>query len=151
MQTYIATNTLNGKFYIGSAINFEKRKRQHLRSKSNRPFHSDLRKNPEAFEWKVWTDDASDSTLERALLEMWYGKEQCYNMSPAARERGMPIQVTDPHGESASYSSIQDAVRSTGISRRLLRRWVDGRSSCGKWRGWRAEILMADCNLPPRF
>lgn len=141
MQTYIATNTLNGKFYIGSAINFEKRKRQHLKSKSSRPFHADLRENSKAFEWTVWTDDTDDSILERALLEMWHGKEQCYNMSPVAMERGMPIRVTNSHGKTTDYPSIQKAVRSTGVSRELLRSWASGLSSGRKWKGWRAEYL----------
>jgi group I intron endonuclease len=75
---------MNGKFYIGSTNNFERRKGEHLKSDVNYPFQNALRKNPEAFEWKVWSDDSDDSVLEQALLDMWYGKEQCYNLNPSA-------------------------------------------------------------------
>jgi group I intron endonuclease len=84
MDTYRATNTTNGKFYIGSAINFEDRKKAHLRSKKNYPFQNALRKNPDAFEWEVWSDDSDEPILEQALLDMWFGKECCYNLNPIA-------------------------------------------------------------------
>ena len=84
MDTYKATNTLNGKFYIGSTTNFEKRKKEHLKSQENFPFQNALRKNPEAFEWEVWTDDSDERILEQALLDMWFGCEQCYNLSSKA-------------------------------------------------------------------
>jgi group I intron endonuclease len=87
MDTYKSTNTLNGKFYIGSTTNFENRKRSHLRSKENYPFQNALRKNPEAFVWEVWSDDSDEPILEQALLDTWYGKEQCYNLNPYA-DRG---------------------------------------------------------------
>jgi group I intron endonuclease len=84
MDTYKATNTLNGRFYIGSSVNFEERKKAHLSSKENYPFQNALRKNPEVFEWEVWSDDFDERTLEQALLDMWFGKEQCYNLNPIA-------------------------------------------------------------------
>jgi hypothetical protein len=84
MDTYKATNTLNGKFYIGSTTNFEKRKKAHLNSKQNYPFQNALRKNPEAFEWEVWSDGSDEPILEQALLDMWFGKECCYNLNPKA-------------------------------------------------------------------
>jgi group I intron endonuclease len=87
METYKATNTTNGKFYIGSTTNFEKRKKAHLRSKESYPFQNALRKNPEAFEWEVWSDDSSEPILEQALLDAWFGCEQCYNLNPFA-DRG---------------------------------------------------------------
>ena len=84
MITYKATNTLNGRFYIGSTTNFESRKSQHLRSKKSHPFHNALRKNPDAFEWEVQSDDCDEPVLEQALLDMWFGKECCYNLNPTA-------------------------------------------------------------------
>ena len=80
MYTYRATNTTNGKFYIGSTNNFEKRKKAHITSKQNYPFQTALRKKPEAFEWEVWSDESHEPILEQALLDMWFGKEQCYNL-----------------------------------------------------------------------
>ncbi len=87
MDTYKATNTTNGKFYIGSTTNFEKRKKAHLRSKENYPFQRALRKNPDAFEWEVWSDNSNKPILEQALLDMWFGKECCYNLNQFA-DRG---------------------------------------------------------------
>jgi group I intron endonuclease len=84
MFTYKVTNTSNGKFYIGSSVDFEARKRSHLRSKDKYPFQNALRQNPEVFEWEVWEDDSSEPVLEQALLDMWFGKEQCYNLNPNA-------------------------------------------------------------------
>ncbi len=84
MDTYRATNISNGKFYIGSTTNFEKRKKEHLNSKKNYPFHNALRKSPEEFLWEVWSDDSDEPVLEQAMLDMWFGKEQCYNLSPNA-------------------------------------------------------------------
>lgn len=84
MDTYIARNTTNGKFYIGSARNFEARKKEHLASTCNYPFQNALRKNPEAFEWEVYSDDSEDRELEQALLDMFFGTEMCYNLNPLA-------------------------------------------------------------------
>jgi group I intron endonuclease len=84
MITYRATNTRNGKFYIGSTTNFENRKKAHLSSRYNYPFQNALRKTPEAFEWEVVKDDFDEPILEQALLDMWYGKECCYNLNPRA-------------------------------------------------------------------
>ena len=88
MYTYKATNTVNGKFYIGSTRNFESRKKGHLRSKCNYPFQNALRNNPGAFEWEVWSDNSDEPILEQALLDMWYGKECCYNLSSLANRIG---------------------------------------------------------------
>ena len=85
MDTYKATNTTNGKFYIGSTTNFELRKKGHLKSRENYPFQNALRKNPEVFEWECWTDEYNEPILEQALLDMWFGCEQCYNLNPSAK------------------------------------------------------------------
>lgn len=84
MITYIATNTINGKFYVGSTKNFEERKKAHFNSKENYPFQNAIRKNPEAFIWECWEDESDKREMEQALLDMWFGKEQCYNLSKNA-------------------------------------------------------------------
>jgi len=84
MDTYRATNTLNGKFYIGSSVNFERRKREHLSSKENYPFYKDLRKNPEAFVWEIYTDDLDTNEHEVRLLREFYFDVKCYNLNPCA-------------------------------------------------------------------
>lgn len=84
MITYIARNTFNGKFYIGSTTNLEKRKKNHLQSNKNYPFQNALRANPEAFEWEHWEDESEEPILEQALLDMFFGKGMCYNLNPSA-------------------------------------------------------------------
>lgn len=97
MDTYKATNTINGKFYIGSAINFEKRKKEHLRSTENYPFQNALRADPDAFVWEVWSDNSEDRELEQALLDMWFGKEQCYNLNPKASAPPVLVGEKNPN------------------------------------------------------
>jgi group I intron endonuclease len=84
MLTYIATNITNGKFYIGSTKNFEKRKKGHSGSRHNYPFQNSLRKDPSSFTWQVFEDECDDPILEQALLDQWFGVEQCYNLNPNA-------------------------------------------------------------------
>jgi group I intron endonuclease len=84
MDTYIATNTVDGRFYIGSSTNFRRRKQQHLECQESYPFQNALRQNPDAFEWEVWSDDSDERILEQALLDMWFGCEQCYNLTSKA-------------------------------------------------------------------
>ena len=84
MFTYKATNTKNGKFYVGSTNNFEMRKKGHLSSRHNYPFQNALRKNPDFFEWEVVEDNSDEPILEQSLLDMWFGTEMCYNLSPFA-------------------------------------------------------------------
>ena len=87
MITYRAINTLNGKFYIGSSKSwetFEKRKRTHLTYGDVFHFQRALRANPDSFIWETYEDDSDDPILEQALLDTWFGKEQCYNLSPNA-------------------------------------------------------------------
>jgi hypothetical protein len=70
MITYIATNTISGKFYIGSTTNFERRKDEHIKSKDNYPFQNSLRKNPSLFEWEVYEDTYDEPILEKSLLDI---------------------------------------------------------------------------------
>jgi group I intron endonuclease len=91
MYTYVATNTSNGRFYIGSTKNFERRKKSHLKSRVNLPFQNALRKNPEAFEWEVWEDDSDLPVMEQALLDMWFHTAQCYNLSSIAGRPGPEV------------------------------------------------------------
>jgi hypothetical protein len=84
MITYLARNTRNGKFYIGSTKNFINRKKEHLANKGNFPFHRALRANPDNFEWEVFEDESEGRELEQALLDMFFGTEMCYNLSPSA-------------------------------------------------------------------
>jgi group I intron endonuclease len=82
--TYIATNTLNGKFYIGSTNNLPQRIYDHINCHRNYPFQNALRKNPDKFVWESYEDSSDEPILEQNLLDMWYGKGQCYNLNPVA-------------------------------------------------------------------
>jgi group I intron endonuclease len=84
MDTYRATNTLNGKFYIGSSVNFKWRKYQHLCSEETYPFQTDLRKNPEAFVWEVYTDNLDTNEHEAKLLKEFFFDVKCYNLNSSA-------------------------------------------------------------------
>lgn len=96
MITYIATNTKNGKFYIGSTKNLENRKYKHLKNKLNYPFQNSYRKDPDAFIWEYWEDDSDEPILEQALLDMFFGTEQCYNLSSKTKTPGPESCVSGP-------------------------------------------------------
>jgi group I intron endonuclease len=106
MITYLATNTKNGKFYIGSTTNFEWRKYCHLNQKRNYPFQNALRKNPDAFVWEVFYDDSDEPVLEQALLDKFFGTEQCYNLNPLASrppsQAGRPVSDETRRKQSAA-------------------------------------------------
>lgn len=68
---YKATNTINGKAYIGHALDFEKRKQEHY-NKANRGgteyFYNAIRKYGfDVFEWTVLKEDA---TLEDEVIHI---------------------------------------------------------------------------------
>ena len=85
MITYRATNKKNGKWYVGSAVNLERRKKEHLKSKQKSPFHNALRKNPDIFIWEVLEEDNREDRLtEQLILDVWFGSEYCYNLSSSA-------------------------------------------------------------------
>jgi group I intron endonuclease len=85
MITYRAVNTKNGKWYVGSTINFKQRKSQHLLSKAKSPFHNALRRSPGDFVWEILEDDDREDRLaEQLILSAWFGSLYCYNLSASA-------------------------------------------------------------------
>ena len=133
MDTYRATNTRTGKFYIGSSKNFEARKKSHLKSKENYPFQNALRKNPDEWEWEVWTDGCEEPVLEQALLDMWFGTEQCLNLNPLA---SIPPKVVgkrmwvNPEGKQTFSAECPGEGWTLGVSD--ARREQNGRAKRGK-------------------
>jgi hypothetical protein len=55
-----------------------------LSCKFNYPFNNAYRRNPEKFEWQTVEDNSEEPVLEQALLDLWFGTEQCYNLNPVA-------------------------------------------------------------------
>jgi group I intron endonuclease len=85
MITYRAVNKTNGMWYVGSATDFERRKKEHLTSRQKSPFHNALRKGPENFTWEILEeDDREDRFAEQLILNVWYGTGFCYNLSSSA-------------------------------------------------------------------
>jgi len=130
MDTYKATNTTNGKFYIGSTTNFNRRKEEHLRSKESYPFQNALRKKPGAFEWEVWSDNCDEPVLEQALLDMWCGKEQCYNLnSQASRPPSSKGKTRSPETR-ASISATLMGHSVSGEAREKMSLSAQNRTPC---------------------
>jgi len=133
MITYRAINTLDGKFYIGSTQNFEKRKQEHLTTAGGFRFQRALRKNPEVFVWEVHEDSEEEPLLEQALLDMWFGKSQCYNMSPFA---GRPPSRKGVKLSEEVYINLVERLRSnpprkgklhTDSTKQKIRKKLQGR------------------------
>jgi len=111
MITYTATNTQNGRFYIGSTTNFEKRKQQHLKSKVNHPFQCALRKHPEDFVWYFTEDGLSEPRFEQVLLNLYFGTELCYNLNPEAdrphSQAGRPVSEETRKKQSLARTGLK--------------------------------------------
>lgn len=129
MFTYKATNTQNGKFYVGSTRDFDKRKKGHLASNSNYPFQNALRQNPEAFEWEVVEDDSEEPILEQALLDMWFGTEMCYNLNPVADHP--PSWEGKKHKESTKKKQRDAALLRGPLSSESAKKGVETRIKNG--------------------
>lgn len=85
MITYRAVNTKNGRWYVGSTVDFARRKREHLKSKAKSPFYNALRRDPGAFRWEILEEDDRDDRLaEELILGAWFGSPYCYNLNSAA-------------------------------------------------------------------
>lgn len=134
MITYKATNIKTGRFYIGSTHNFERRKREHLKSKENLPFQNALRKNTEDFVWEVWEDDCDHPILEQALLDMWVGKEWCYNINSSAIHPPSPRGRMDTKETRKKRSEAQKGKKHTPETIEKLR-------AISKERGVNAALL----------
>jgi hypothetical protein len=130
MFTYKATNTLNGKFYLGSTTNFERRKYEHLTSPKNLPFQNALRNNPEAFEWEVWSDDPDEPILEQALLDMWFGKECCYNLN--SRADRVDLELCRQGGKTQGDKNVIDHIGFFSPEWRESEDYIKHQSEAGK-------------------
>ncbi len=90
MITYLGITLNNRKFYVGSAVDFERRQKEHLCDKSNTRFHNTLRKDPETVYWIASEDDGLDTREEEQFyLDFYHGSEWCYNLSSSAYHPGV--------------------------------------------------------------
>jgi group I intron endonuclease len=107
--TYLGITLNNRKFYVGSAVDFERRQKGHLKSKDNYPFQNALRKDPEGVYWIASEDDGLDTREEEQFyLDFYHGSEWCYNLSSRVshpdREmcRKGGVTTKELHGEQQS-------------------------------------------------
>jgi len=125
--TYRATNQKNGKWYVGSTTtSFERRKREHLNSTTNLPFHNALRRDPGAFTWEILDESEEDVVTrshEQYVLDGWWGTEYCYNINPHAN--GMTSEQASESAkkqwEDEHFSSMMRNV----VSESNKKRWED--------------------------
>ena len=142
MITYIATNTVTGKFYIGSTTDFEWRKYCHHTIRYGYPFQNALQKNPGIFTWEIYEDNSGEPILEQALLDRWYGKEQCYNLTPKA---GRP-PICKKHSEKTKLK-IKN-VHSTEEYKQKARQKALEQFSCEHHREYHRNRTVEGSNTP---
>ena len=141
MITYTATNTKNGKFYIGSSENYCKymrRKGQHHTHKKGSngysDFHVDLQEDPLSFKWDWHEDGRDDRSTERSMIALYKGNpylynigEGCYERTEKHRGRKNPPEVIKKMRESALKTSAERAENMREVSKRKI-----PCPSCGK-------------------
>ena len=99
---YCATNTVNGKKYVGYTENFELRKYQHLWHAENNPewhFHRAIAKyGPEAFQWSILEETEDQDYALHVLEEFHIRKHNShaydghgYNYSYGGNGAGRPV------------------------------------------------------------
>lgn len=99
MITYLGITLNNRKFYVGSAVDFERRQKEHKCDKSNTHFHNTLRKDPDNVYWIASEDDGTDNRDEEQFyLDFYHGSEWCYNINPMAS--GVSAEMCKKGGQS---------------------------------------------------
>ena len=94
MITYLGITLNNRRFYVGSAVDFERRQKAHLKSRDNYPFQNALRKDPDNVYWIASDDDGSDGREEEQFyLDFYHGSEWCYNLSDNVKHPGRDASV----------------------------------------------------------
>jgi group I intron endonuclease len=87
---YKITNTVNGKCYIGSAVDLERRKQQHFSSSHNKPLRRAMKKYGKdnfKFDILVLCEPDNLTFVEQDQLDYWKkvkGWENMYNICPTA-------------------------------------------------------------------
>lgn len=109
---YVIENTVNGRRYIGSAVNIDKRWKEHRRQLSEGRHHSRFmqrewsKRGQEAFVFRVLLlcDRANLLWYEQALLDAWQPE---YNTAPTAGSQ-LGLKMTD-----AAKAKMSSAAKRT--------------------------------------
>lgn len=123
MRTYYiykATNTLNGKSYVGETCDFDKRKKEHLRCnpKEDCEFHRAIQEfGVDKFEWEILeTTDNKEKAheLEKYYIEKYNTYRKGYNMTKgglgAPYHNARAVVLLTLNGDYIKrYDSAQDA------------------------------------------
>ncbi len=115
MITYTATNTKNGRFYIGSALNYCRymsRVGAHhtmVPGRGYTDFQRDLQKDPLSFKWEWSEDERDDRNTEKSLIELYKTSPFLYNVGEGNWERRK--EPRNPHTEETKLKMSESAKR----------------------------------------
>jgi len=82
---YSATNLINGKKYIGQTVNFDRRKKAHIKTNDNRYFHNAIRKyGKDNFKWDILCECKTKEILNimetfKIIVNHTHNSEEGYN------------------------------------------------------------------------
>lgn len=142
---YLATNTANGKVYVGKTNNFAKRKREHLNNKSRHLFARALRKYGEhAFEWRIL--ESGIETLDEAndREKHWISRYNSY-----FRNRGSNGYNMTPGGDGGSMWNIKSIAIYTLDGK--FEKAFSSVTECAKYIGVKnTTTISAACDKPGR-
>lgn len=143
---YKATNTVNGKEYIGFALDLERRKRAHY-NRANRGdgeyFHNAIRKYGfDAFEWAVLKEEATLDD-EILLIEQHGTYENGYNLTKGG-EGKLGCEVTEETKQKISKARKKQVLTENQI--RALRENAKRMKERGHTPEARAKISEANKN-----
>ena len=78
--------------------------------------------------WEVIEDDCSEPILEQSLLDMWFGKEQCYNLNPVAGRPPSHLGVKRTPEQVEKSASKRRGIKRTPEQCQRISRGLTGRS-----------------------
>lgn len=97
---YKITNLINGEAYIGQTINFERRKKEHLKAKDNFAIHNAIRKyGIDNFSWEI-LEECSENLLnerEKYWISYYNTYKEGYNSTRGGENAEALIQWRKTH------------------------------------------------------